>query len=459
MTDSTKTPALAQQSRGTSESLRRHFIRSVLGTAGLGVLQRGLSLLTAIVLARALGADGYGYYAFAIAAVGLIAVPTQLGLPALLTREVAASHARGDWSLMRGMRRRATQLAVIAVTLSMTIIGGGLLVLPVDIAALDPTTFLMALVLLPLGVAMHVANSLMMGLRLVIHASWPSSALQPLIFLLIVLAFLAWAQPLRPPMAVSANIAGTAAAFLAAAYLIRRHWPEEATNAQPAYRTRSWLRSLMPFTMLAGISIINEKTDILMLGVMTTAEDVGIYNIAVQGGMLVTFAVSAINAVLAPNVARLHAQGARQKLQRLLTLSTAGMSIVAGVTALVLFVAGKWLLVQLFGEPYVQAYPALCILVSGQLTYAVMGSVGLFLSMTGHEKVTLRAFVLSALTNVVLNALLIPKYGTAGAASASAISVVLWNVILGVQLYRRLDLVPGPLVFWSSMLKRTSDPR
>ena len=447
MTDSAKLSTLIQQAHGKGESLRRHFIRSVLGTAGIGVMQRGLSLLTAIVLARGLGADGYGYYSFAIAAVGLISVLTQFGLPTLLTREVAASHARGDWSLMRGMRQRATQLAVIAVMLSMTIIGGALLVLPVDIAALDPATFVMALVLLPLGVAMQVANSLLMGLRLIIHASWPSSTLQPLIFLLIVLALLAWAQSLRPPMAISANIVGHAAAFLATVYLLRRHWPKETSDAQPTYRTGGWLRSLVPFSLLACTNVINEKTDVLMLGVMTTAEDVGTYNIAFQGSMLVTFALGAFNAVLGPNVARLNAQGARQQLQRLLTLSTAGMAIVAGVTALFLFVAGEWLLEKVFGAPYVQAYSALCILMIGALINSAMGSVGLFLSMTGHEKDTLRALVLSAITNVVLNAVLIPKFGIVGAASATAASVALWNVILGIQLYRRLDLVPGPLYF------------
>ena len=123
------------------------------------------------------------------------------------------------------------------------------------------------------------------------------------------------------------------------------------------------------------------------------------------------------------------------------------MSVFAGVTAVVLFAAGEWLLEQVFGGPYVQAYSALCILVIGQLINAVMGSVGLFLSMTGHEKETLRALAISAILNVVLNALLIPKFGIIGAASATAVSVVLWNVILGIQLYRRLNLVPGPQVF------------
>lgn len=436
----------------SGQTLRHHLIRGVLGTGGLGVLSRGLSLLIAILLARALGAEGYGYYAFATAAVGFIAIPTQLGLPQLLTREVATYHARSEWPLMRGIRRRATQLAVIAVIISITIGGGGLLFLADRIAAFEPTTFAVALMLLPLLVATAVSNSLMLGLRQVMHATWPGT-LQPLVFLLVLLVLIAGIQPLGPTSAVAANLGATAFASFAAALLLRRHWPPEAAGSQPTYQTRNWMKSLLPFTMLAGINVVTQNTDVLMLGAMTTAEDVGVYNVVAQGGMLVSFSLAAFNTVLSPNIARLHAQGAHDKMQRLLTLSTAGMTLVAALTALVLIVAGEWLLQQIFGGAFVRGYSALCILALAQLFNAAMGSVGLFLSMTGYEQETLRAISLSAVCNVILNALLIPEFGLAGAASATAISVVLWNVILGVQLYRRLALVPGPFVFRSKSRK------
>src|SRR5680860_1330791 len=53
-----------------------------------------------VVLARLLGADGYGIYAYAMALVGLMQVPVQLGLPNLLVRAL--------WLLRRipeGVRR------------------------------------------------------------------------------------------------------------------------------------------------------------------------------------------------------------------------------------------------------------------------------------------------------------------------------------------------------------------
>ncbi|MDJ0571261.1 MAG: polysaccharide biosynthesis C-terminal domain-containing protein, partial [Pleurocapsa sp. MO_192.B19] len=48
------------------------------------------------------------------------------------------------------------------------------------------------------------------------------------------------------------------------------------------------------------------------------------------------------------------------------------------------------------------------------------GSVGLLLNMTGNESYTLISRVSSTVLNVVLNALLIPRWGLEGAAIATA---------------------------------------
>src|SRR5690606_553836 len=130
--------------------LAAHLMRGALGTGGIGLANKLLSLAIAIILGRNLGAEGYGYYAFAIATVTLISIPAQLGIPSLTTREIAASHARGEWGLMRGFRRRIFQIASISVMIGGLVIGGGMLALSGRIPALDPPTFMVALLLLPL---------------------------------------------------------------------------------------------------------------------------------------------------------------------------------------------------------------------------------------------------------------------------------------------------------------------
>jgi O-antigen/teichoic acid export membrane protein len=210
---------------------------------------------------------------------------------------------------------------------------------------------------------------------------------------------------------------------------------------------------MLPFTLLAGISILNQRVDILMLGALTSASDVGIYNMAAQGAILVSFPLMACNAVLGPNIARLHTQNDHSRMQRLFTLSTLVISVAAAVAALVLVVGGGWFLANLFGEAFVDAYPALVILSIGQLFNAWVGSVGLFLSMTGNEKDTLKGLVSSAILSVVLNAILIPPFGIVGAAISMTLGSVTWNVILAILLYRRLGIFAGPIGGWLSKRK------
>ena len=108
-----------------------------------------------------------------------------------------------------------------------------------------------------------------------------------------------------------------------------------------------------------------------------------------------------------------------------------------------LFFFGEWLIINIFGETYVRGFDALCLIMIGQLINATMGSVGLFLSMCGFEKDTLKAIVLSTVINVYLNLILIPQYGIVGAALASLVSVAVWNIMLVFQVYHRLTLIQG----------------
>jgi len=100
----------------------------------------------------------------------------------------------------------------------------------------------------------------------------------------------------------------------------------------------------------------------------------------------------------------------------------------------VLLLFGGQALQVVFGQPYRSAYPALAILCGGQLFHAATGAPGLFLNMTGHEGDTAIAVAVTAVLNVLLNLLLIPQFGIAGAATATAVSLSGLKILL----YRRM---------------------
>lgn len=66
--------------------------------------------------------------------------------------------------------------------------------------------------------------------------------------------------------------------------------------------------------------------------------------------------------------------------------------------------------------------------------------MGNILNMTGHERDAALGLALGAFINIVLNAVLVPVWDIEGAALATGMSLVVWNVFLVTRVRRRLSL-------------------
>ena len=82
----------------------------------------------------------------------------------------------------------------------------------------------------------------------------------------------------------------------------------------------------------------------------------------------------------------------------------------------------------------------LAILCIGQLANAGIGSVAYLLIMTGHGREAATGIGVGAIVELLLSLLLIPRWGASGAAVATAISLITWNVVLAVFLWRRTGI-------------------
>jgi O-antigen/teichoic acid export membrane protein len=196
--------------------------------------------------------------------------------------------------------------------------------------------------------------------------------------------------------------------------------------------------------LIGGLGVVNTQTDIILLGILRSPTDAGVYRVASRGAEFIEFVLLAVNAPLAPMMARLYARGEGRRLQRMITSSARMITLLSAPVALGLIVFADGFL-GLFGGEFVQGRGALTILAAAQLVNAFFGSVAMALTMTGHERDTLRGLLLAAVLNVSMNFAFIPLFGTIGAAIATATSIITWNVALGALLYRRLGLVPTAL--------------
>jgi O-antigen/teichoic acid export membrane protein len=83
----------------------------------------------------------------------------------------------------------------------------------------------------------------------------------------------------------------------------------------------------------------------------------------------------------------------------------------------------------------------LMILTVGQFVNAAAGSVGNILNMTNNQNVLQNTALISTITNIFFNFILIPILGIKGAAISTAISGILWNMLCVIYLKYKYDLV------------------
>lgn len=420
--------------------------RGVSGTAFLKLFNAGATFLTAIVLARVLGVKEYGIYAYAISWVTLLGVFAKAGIDQVMVRNIAVFHQRNDWSRIRGMFRFGILLVITASLLCSVVAVGVAWLFHRD----DPEILRdlwLACLLLPLQAVASPFGAVLQGFGQIVYAQLPSLFVTPLVFL----ALVTGTYVLAPAMlfanqVILIRIAVVLASLLIAALFLRAGMARSGRPPalpRPVCDSREWLASAVPLVLMGSMFMVNANADILMLGSMVGPEAAGIYKVVTRGAELVAFSLTVINVPLAPLIARLHAAGDRGGLQSALTKAVILSFAPAAVIGLIFMVKGD-LLLKLFGADFLtgEAASALSILVLGQLVNVACGSVGILLVMAKHEVRAAWGLAISAALNVVLNAILIPRAGVAGAATATAVSMGAWNVVLVWFVVQRLKLNP-----------------
>lgn len=429
---------LTKQIKG--EGLKAQLLRGAGGSAVVKALNMGLVLVSGVLLARMLGPEQYGIYAFVVSVVTLIGLPTKAGLPTLLVREIARNQLDRNWGLMRGLLKTANTF-VISYSVAAALIAalfvwwrwGGQ-------ESTQVNTFLWGLWLLPLISFESVRTGTLKGLRWVVSSQVPEDIIRPMgMVILMGLAFLVGAE-LTSSDAMFFHIFAATAAFLFGVIVLHKALPQDVREAAPRITLKPWVLSLLPLAFFTGMKIMDQQIIILFLGLLATSEEVGFFRVAYIGASFVALGLTAVNMALAPQVARLYRAGEFDKLQRIITTSTRVVVGISFPVALVFVVLGEELIALVFGEDYAPAAPALVILCVGQLVNTSVGSVALVLNMTGNDKQTVKGMVVAITLNFILSLILIPSYGLIGAAIASMTSLSAWNLILVWLTYKYTGL-------------------
>lgn len=412
-----------------------------LAVRGVGVL---LTLGLQFMLARWLGVERFGVYAYALTLVALVAIVAPIGMDAVAVRFAAIYATRGDWTSLRALQRFGTRYVLAASVVGVTLIITAVWVTTWSQRSLQRCVVI-GLIGVPFVAAANFRYGLLRGLGRIVASELPEGVLRPLLMaLLLVGTGLTAVGQVDEESAVLIWSGTSALLFVVAGWWMTRSARTWRAAPVAAIGPEAWTVAGLPLLAISVLHVLLDRLGIVMLGYLGSTTDAGIYSVAGRFAEIISFGLAAVNSRLGPTIAAAYDRGRRDDMQRAASTALRLSLLIAFGTCLVLVPFGQGIL-RLYGTAFVAGYVPLLVLLAGQAINAACGSVGTIIVMTSHRAQLAMVLLASLAANAVLNMLLIPRFGMLGAAAATAVSMAAWNLALLSIVHRRLRIRPGIL--------------
>lgn len=212
---------------------------------------------------------------------------------------------------------------------------------------------------------------------------------------------------------------------------------QKEENSQTKYNLKSVIFTAFPMLLSGSFAMLMSWTDIVMIGIYKNEVDVGIYSAAQRMAALASLSLIAINTIAAPKFVEFYSKGDIVGLEKIAKQSTKIIFFTSFPLILVYFIFPEYIM-GLFGNEFMVGSTVLIFISIAQFVNAVSGSVGYIMQMTDNQKIFQNVIIFASIINIILNYILIPKYGINGAAIATMVSMIFWNITL--MIYVKIKL-------------------
>ncbi len=398
---------------------RPHLLKAMSNTGWLfgdHAVRMGVGLIVSVWLARYLGPEQFGLFSYAIAFVALFGAVAGLGLGGIVVRDLV----------------RAPEIAndTLGTSFLLQIIGGLLafFLAVVAIFITRPDDQLSILMVTVLGFAMVFKSTEVVKYWFESqvqskYSVWVENSAFLLFACVKVVLILGQASLMAFVWTLFAEGVVVAAALLGV-YVWRGGHLNEWRSSQ--IRAKTLLKDSWPLIVSGLAVIIYMRIDQIMLGQMLGNESVGIYSAAVRISEVWYFIPMAIVASVFPFLMQNQDQAVFVKnFQRLFDL----MFAISFPMTLLIATFSSLIIRFMFGVEYQDASSVLSVY-AWAILFAFLGvPAGRWYLYADMQKLALVRTTLGAVVNVLLNMVLIPLYGSVGAAYATLVAIVISNVL------------------------------
>lgn len=414
----------------------RSFLRAASLTYTTNLAVAGLSLLNVLIISRALGPDGRGEIAFLITVSLVSATIATLGV-----QQASANLAGTDPSVRPSLATNALVLSLFNGGIATLVIALLIALFPAVGAGSAPWLLGVALAAIPIQILRTYFVFLVLA-DYGFGASNLSWIVGPALNVLANGAIVLFAHLTVGSATVVWAVGQALGVAILARYVRRRLAGYGRPDVALALRTlRFGLRAHLGNVMLVG----NYRMDQWFTGSLSGARELGLYSVAVAWAEGLFFLPTALASVQRPDVVR---SSSGQAAARAAAIFRTAVILTVPI-AVGLFLAAPVLCGVVFGEQFRGAIDDLRLLIPGAFGVVALKLLGSTLTAQGFPTRESLALGVSFLATVVLDVLLIPRFGGEGAAVASSTAYLLGGTVCCFIFARTLgcrvtDLVPRP---------------
>ena len=423
----------------------RQNILKLISIAFLGgVVGRGFRYVSEIVIARSLGPDALGLFAFGLVVMTTISVPVRLGLDNAAQKFIP-QYQKEDSSKLVG-----TTISCIAIPL----VVGSIVSLsfyfffPVFMGKYIAEDYGNIVLLFAIGIPLHagmvIGLSATRGFKETKYSVYIRDFGQSGVAILS--AFIGGVLLDSLEAVIIGYILSLLFGLSLALYFLFKLGAIR-TSVLPKTNLSTLLSFSLPLTFAAVVHHLLTWTDILMLGAFIQPTEVGWYQAAFRTAQILAILLGAVNALFPSLAADLYDQGDTAGLRQIYSGLTKWVLYFTLLGYIFIFVYAEEILL-IFGTSTVSAQHAMLLLGAAQVIVVGTGPIGYLLNMTGYERLQLLNALGAGLVNVVLNFVLIHWLGIVGAALATGISLSLLNLARLVETWKLLDFHPYSSEYW-----------
>lgn len=416
------------------------------------IISRFLGYLTRISLARFLGPSDMGLVYLAASVSGVIATISTFGLPVAVQKFVSYYEGKNNLKRVKGVITSSLKISfpISLISAFLLFIFSDWLAINIfhkPVLAIGLKIFSLAI---PFRIVLRITDASTKAFRKIKYHAYTRKIIEPVSKLVLVLLFIFLGYKM------AAGVLGYSIGFMIASiasfyFLEKKVFPILKTKVKAVSLKRKLLNFSWPLMITGILWILVGQIDTIMIGsLIKEARPLGIYQAALPTSQLLFIIPMALTSLFLPVISNLLSKNKLDEVRDIYKITSKWIFYFNFPILLILLSFPKEVLNTLFGSEFL----------SGGIVLSVL-SIGFFINSFGRlsrgminliEKTKIHLLNSSAavLLVIVLNYVLIPRFGILGAAIATSTSFLTYALMEIIETYYFTNSLPFKFDFLKS---------